>query len=46
MLHNFNLKIVHHLGFKHINASVLNKNRVDNADDDDFQKEIQDYGWM
>jgi hypothetical protein len=46
ILHDFNFKIVHHPSFKHTNANVLNKNLVDGVDDDDFQKEIQDYGWM
>ncbi len=45
MLHDFSFKIVC-LGSKHTNANVLSRNPMDGVDDDDFQKEIQDYGQM
>jgi hypothetical protein len=34
------------LGSKHTNAYALSKNPMDGANDDDFQKEIQNCGWM
>jgi hypothetical protein len=33
------------LSFKHTNANALSKNPMDGVDDD-FQKEIQNCGWM
>jgi hypothetical protein len=33
---------MHHPSFKHIIIDASRKNLVDDVDDDDFQKEIQD----
>lgn len=44
MLQDFNFKIVHRPNSKHTNVEALSINLVDGADDDDFQKEIQNCG--
>ncbi len=45
MLQDFNFKILHRPGLKHINVDALSKNLVGQAtDDDDFNEEIQDIG--
>jgi hypothetical protein len=43
MLQDFNFKIVHRAGAKHVNANALSHNLVDSHDEDeDFGMEIQD----
>ncbi len=42
MLQDFSFKIMHHPSFKHIIIDASSRNLVDDVDDDDFQKEIQD----
>jgi len=43
LLQDYNFKIVHRPGMRHVNADALNRNSVGQAmDDEDFQQEIQD----
>jgi hypothetical protein len=43
MLQDFNFKIVHRPGLRHMNVDALSRNSVGTAaDDDDFGEEIQD----
>jgi hypothetical protein len=45
MLQDFNFKILHRPGMKHINVDALSQNPVGAVvDDDDFSREIQDIG--
>jgi hypothetical protein len=40
MLQEFCFKILHRVGFKHINVDVLNQNAVDVIEDEDSRDEI------